>query len=258
MTPKTIETLKALSIYKFLSRKQMARLKIAKHSSAFSRLLNPLIKANFIGKIDATNYGLGHIYFLTKKGAKNISIHLYKQVHEINYCKNKPNLSPQTIHHRTYAIDIQIAIFQACSKEEIPIIFYDREIDTVGSIKKDGVLKRKTRVELPNSSFIEPDAIFMLDTLKGRKLFCVELEHKDFTKKSVAKVKQHILALNSKSVSKKYGHNKAHRCLFVFINNATKSAVVDSLNKIRNIHIWFKLISIDEFLLAPRSQFLDY
>jgi len=220
----------------------MARLGIAKHSSAFSRLLNPLLEAKFIGKIDATNYGLGHIYYLTNKGAKNISNHHYKQIAEINYCKTKPSLSPQTIHHRTYAIDVQIEIFEACKIEGIPIIFYDREIDTVGSIRRDGCLKRKTRVELPNKTFIEPDAIFMLDTRKGKKLFCLELEHKDYTKKSIAKVKRHILALNSKSVSKKYGHEKAHRCLFVYVDTGTMKGVKCSFGTSCNIADWIYFI----------------
>ena len=129
-----------------------------------------------------------------------------------------------------------------------------QEIDTVGSIKKNGVLKRKTRVELPNSTFIEPDAIFMLDTKKGRKLFCLELEHKDYTKKSIAKVNRHILALNSKSISKKYGHDKGHRSLFVYINNKTKISVDNALTKNFNLSRWLISISFEEFSKYPWNK----
>jgi len=156
--------MKALAEYKFLTRAQMARLGIEKYNSAFSKHIVPLVEAGQLGLLDATNYGIGHIYYLRKKGATFLANDQKRELASINYCINKPELSPETLFHRTGAIDIQIELYLTCKEEAVDILFYDRDIDTLGNIRRDNNLVRKTRVSINNGKFLEPDAIFMLSS----------------------------------------------------------------------------------------------
>ncbi len=247
IAPKKIAVLESLAIYKFLTRTQLAKLNIEKYNSAFSKHIKPMVDSNFIGLIDATNYGIGHIYYLKRKGAIFIAGEQKKELSQINYCINKPELSPQTLFHRTGAIDCQIELYGTCKDEDVNVLFYDRDIETLGNIKRDNNLTRKTRIPINDRKHLEPDAIFMLDTPKGKKLYCLEYEHKDYTKKSFQKALSHVRALNMKSPSKKYGHNKAHRTLFIYHNKATMESVMKQLNEsISSIDSWFLFKSYDE------------
>ena len=232
----------------------MAKLGIEKYSSAFSKHLRPLMESNHIGMMDATHYGIGHIYYLKTKGAAFVAREIKEELSKINYCINPPELSPQTLFHRTGAIDCQIELYSTCTAQDIDIIFYDRDIETLGNIKRDNNLVRKTRVPINNRKFLEPDAIFMLDTPKGKKLYCLEYEHKDYTKKSYEKAEKHIRALNMKSPSKKYSHNKGHRTLFIYRNPATMISIMKQLNEnVPNIGSWFLFKSYDD--VVSKGQF---
>lgn len=245
--PKQILIINALSHYKFLTRIQLAKLGVEKYNSAFSKHLRPLIEANYLGMIDATHYGIGHVYYLNKKGALFLSREKKTELYQINYCKNKPTLSSQTLFHRTASIDCQIELYQTCNQEGINVLFYDRDIETLGNVNRDNNLIRKTRIPINNGRYLEPDAIFMLDSPKGRKLYCLEYEHKDYTKKSYQKSLNHVLALNMKSPSLKYNHKKAHRTLFIYQNPATMKSVMHQLNKsVSGINNWFLFKSYDE------------
>ncbi len=244
LPPKQESILTALAEFKFLTRLQLARLGIEKYNSSFTRHCKPLHDAKYIGAIDAVRYGLGHIYYLTKKGADWVSKQQDLELHQINFCINKSGLSLQSLFHRTYAIDCQIELYQSCTTENI--IFYDRDIETLGDVKRNNNLARKTRIPLSGKKQLEPDAIFMLDTHKGKKLYCLEYEHKDFTKKSYQKILMHVEALNLKSPSKKYGHDKAHRTLFVYQNPATMEAVMKQLLiDVSGINSWFLFKTFD-------------
>ncbi|GEM_PF-3495838 len=244
---KSLSILKALSIYKFLTRKQLTRLEIEKHNSALTKHCQPLLEAEWIGVMDATNYGIGHVYYLQKKGALFLSKELKMDIQLINFCQNTPKLTAQTLFHRTGAIDCQIELYLACQENEAKIIFYDRDIEVLGSVRGLEKLVRKTRIPVLDNRHIEPDAIFLLDTPKGQKLFCLEFENEDYTKKSYQKVESHVHALNLKSPSKKYKHDKAHRTLFIYKNPATMKSIMDKVNEnISGIGNWFLFKTYEE------------
>ncbi len=247
VTQKSISILKALAVYKFLSRKQLTRLGVEKHNSALSKYCQPLLEAEWIGVLDATTFGIGHVYYLQKKGALFLSKELKTDIHKINFCKNTPKLTPQTLFHRTGAIDCQIELYRACAENEAKIIFYDRDIEVLGSVRGLEKLVRKTRITILDNRHIEPDAIFLLDTIKGQKLFCLEFENEDYTKKSYQKVEAHVHALNLKSPSNKYKHDKAHKTLFIYKNPATMKSIMDKVNEnISGIGSWFLFKTYEE------------
>lgn len=251
---KILSILKALSVYKFLTRKQLTRLEIEKHNSALSKYCQSMLEADWIGVMDATNFGIGHVYYLQKKGAVLLSKELNIDINVINFCQNTPKLTPQTLFHRTGAIDCQIEIYKACEENEAKIVFYDRDIEVLGSIRGVEKLVRKTRIPVFDNRHIEPDAIFLLDTPKGPKLFCLEFENEDYTKKSYQKVESHVHALNLKSPSKKYKHDKAHRTLFIYKNAATMKSIMDKVNEnISGIGNWF-LFKTYEDVFSPESK----
>ena len=165
IAPKKISILESLARYKFLSRTQLAKLGIEKYSSAFTKHIKPLVESNFLGLIDAKYYGVGHIYYLKKKGATFVVQQQKKELHQIHYCINKPKLSPQTLLHRTGAIDCQIELYGTCENEDVDILFYDRDIETLGNTKRDNNLVRKTRILINDRKYLEPDAIFMLSLI---------------------------------------------------------------------------------------------
>jgi hypothetical protein len=89
----------------------------------------------------------------------------------------------------------------------------------------------------------------MLDTPKGKKLFCLEYENEDYTKKSYQKIEKHVHALNMKSPSKKYKHNKAHKTLFIYKNPATMESIMEKVKEnIGGIGNWFLFKAYDEVL----------
>jgi hypothetical protein len=138
-------------------------------------------------------------------------------------------------------------LFQSCQAKGVGVVFYDRDIEVVGKLNGKGALVRKTRIPLPGSGSIEPDAIFMLDTPEGRKLYCLEFENEDYTKKSYIKVENHIRALNIKSPSAKYKHPKAHRTLLVYKNPSTMKAIMERISEnISGIGSWFLFKTYDE------------
>ena len=246
--------LKSLGLYKFLTRKQLSRLGVEKYNSALTKHCQPFLEAQWIGVMDATNFGIGHVYYLQKKGAVFLSKELKIGLNQINFCQNTPKLTSQTLFHRTGAIDCQIELYLACKENEAKIVFYDRDIDVLGSVRGAEKLVRKTRIPVLDNRHIEPDAIFLLDTPKGQKLFCLEFENEDYTKKSYQKVESHVHALNLKSPSKKYKHDKAHRTLFIYKNPATMKSIMEKVNEnISGIGSWFLFKTYDE-VFSPVSK----
>jgi hypothetical protein len=89
----------------------------------------------------------------------------------------------------------------------------------------------------------------MLGTPKGKKLFCLEYEKEDYTKKSYQKIEKHVHALNMKSPSIKYNHNKAYKTLFIYKNPATMESIMEKVKEnIGGIGNWFLFKTYDEVL----------
>jgi hypothetical protein len=125
---KSLAILKVLSIYKFLTRKQIIRLGVEKYDSALSKRCSPLIEAEWIGVLDATTYGIGHVYYLKSKGAIWLAKETGIDPKEIHFCISKPKLTSQTLYHRTGAIDCQIELFKTCQANQVDVVFYDRRL----------------------------------------------------------------------------------------------------------------------------------
>lgn len=206
-----------------------------------------------IGVQDAKIIRLGHIYYLTKKGRQFLMNEISSDDHTFNFVKKKPSLD-SNIFHRTYAIDCQIELSISTQEKGETILFYHKDVDN-----SPGNLERKTRISLSPNNQIEPDAIFMLDTIKGRKLYCLEFEYRDSFSKSFAKAKKYIQATNKKSVSKRFNHPKGHRTLFIYHDEKMMTRIMDKLVKEANgLNNWFLFKTYDEVLSPLRlikSQF---
>lgn len=213
MTDKQSLIIRNLGKYKLLTRSQMARLGIEKYKSNLSKYCTPLIDSKIVGCLDAKQYGLGHIYYLTKKGAIQLHNMNDTPMEAINYFKSSLHLKPQNLHHRKYAIDAQIELQKSVERHKMDLVLYDRDIDT-----HNAKLSRKTLLNLPQNNFLEPDAIFKLQTPNGVKLYCLELENNTYAKRSFEKILKHIIALNNRIPSQKYEHPKAHRVLMIYTN----------------------------------------
>lgn len=225
----------------------MAKLGVEKYNSALSVHLKALLEADYISFLDATPYGIGYIYYLKKKGALALSRNMEISIDEISFCNNTPKPGIQTLFHRTNAIDCHIEVYKCCQSRNIKLLFYDREFETLGNMKRDNNLTRKTRLYLGQNVILEPDAIFMIQTSNSNKLYCLEYEHRDFTKKSIQKALKHVQALNLKAPSQKYSHPKAHRVLFIYHNVSTMNAVMDYLNNnVSSINSWFLFKTYEE------------
>lgn len=231
----------------------MARLGIERYNSNYSKYLNPLLEANMIDIQDARMISLGYIYYLTKKGFITLSAIESLPDSIISYPKRKPSLD-SNVFHRTYAIDCQIELEMSCQTSGDQILFYEKDIDN-SDIKN----VRKTRISLSTKSHIEPDAIFMLRTNYGDKLYCFEFEHKDSFQKSMDKIEKYIYATNHKSVSKKYNHPKGHRTLFVYHDEKLMNRIMDKAASLyKDLGTWFLFKSYGEVIphtTLTKSQF---
>lgn len=228
--PKQVAILKYLSKYKFLSRKQMARLGVASKNSNLNAPCRDLVDANFIGEINARNYGIGYVYYLKKKGALNLAEH-EEAFNEINYVENDPKLQPSTLHHRYGAISCQIELDLSSLIHNYDVGFYHRDIERKGNIRKDHNLSKATRVSV-KGKILEPDANFIV----AGRLFAFEYENQTHTARSIEKLTRHCDALDIRALGKEYNYKsgdswKLHRVLCVYEKESIMKAVMKKMLK---------------------------
>ena len=261
LSTKQIKILESLATYQYLTISQFARLGVDGYRSNISTQLKGLRdkKKNLVDRIsDGGMNDFEDVYFLTKYGAEVIAEHIETDIEGIKMPRSKPKRWQQSYYHRRSSTDCQIELYLSASEYEVEL--YYKETERTGNTRRDNNLARKTRIDT-RGGYLEPDAIFKLDTTKGSKLYLFEMERRDNrTKKQLEeKLRKHVHALNMKSASRLYNHKKAHRVLFVFEHEATMKFAIDFLKKnVEGADFWFLFKLYDEVVpgwVAPKGKF---
>lgn len=262
ITPTQGKVLRSLARYKFLTNSQLARLGVFKNAPRASKVMSELREGkDALVDLRETGQHLEVVYYIKyDKAAQIIAEHLDLGLKEIKYPKSKPTLSYDSYRHRKMAIDCQIELYSYCQEEGIGIEFYDRDIDRTGNVRKDNNLTKRTSVTLPDGRNLEPDANFLLDTQIGKKLYCLEYERRDNRTKSdlIEKFDKHLRALNAGLISKKYGHPKAHRVLFVFEHPNVMEWAMEEASKIGQLDNWFLFKTYADVVNEVRREGNNY
>lgn len=237
-----IKCLEMLGFFQYLTISQFGRLGYAKYRSNFTNLvISKLKQLQYIDVISFNGKEYENIYFLTDKGCDLLAEQNGVSKDILKRPKRKPDWSVGGYYHRKYEIDCQVECFLSSKRENVPIVFYDTELERIDNQRKENNLEKRTRVDT-NFGYLEPDSIFLLETQNGKKLFALELERRDNRTKSQLdeKLNKHVSALNLKAVSQKYGHDKGYRILFVCEHQPTRDYMIDYLLKnVSNCEFWF-------------------
>lgn len=217
---KKLKLLEHLAKYKFLSRKQLARIGLEKYNSNFSGhkgICTIPEKLKLIGWSNGGKEDIGYVYYLTKKGAMVMAEHYTKPLEKINFCRTHPVHSNPSIEHTVNSVWCQIECEIFAAWNDLEIDFYLKETEKVRKKISDAVAEGSTRVSIGNG-YLQPDAIFSVNN----KLFTFEYENENDPREFLRKMDKHCQALYYKSVGQKMGvYNKngkpkLHRSLFVF------------------------------------------
>jgi len=127
-----------------------------------------------------------NIYYLLKKGALFISENLGIELEDIQYPKNIDGIFRNDYFHRISTVNSQISFEQWAKRLDYTVLFFHTYFHKVGSAKgtKDNnPLKSITRIEIDETTFIEPDAIFLYRTKERLQLMVLEVHNgKDVTR----------------------------------------------------------------------------
>ena len=208
LSPKPLEALEALSIYRFLTVKQFVKLGIgASEASVRKNILpklhrsrKPLAKKRKLGQF------LPEVHYLTEHGAKHLSEVHKLPIEEFPYPKGQVQFGAMFAHHRFAQVDFHIGFRQwANSRPDVEILFTDMDFDIIGS-RRHGTFTKKTEIRLPNSnSPIVPDGIFGVKINGEPRIYILEIHRKTETKQVVTQLKRYMDVLETGAVATKYG-----------------------------------------------------
>lgn len=139
------------------------------------------------------------LHYLTPKGATTVADFLRVDLEGVKYPKSTNTLVKNDFVHRIKTIDLRIAYDEWIANTLFEPLFFDTYFDSVGSQKKQesGFLKSKTRVDLSNGDFIDPDALFGYDDTEGVRLFVLEVANGHDTQRIVKQIKNVVFGVYS-------------------------------------------------------------
>ncbi len=126
---------------------------------------------------------------------------------QIKYPKATNTLVKNDFLHRIHTLDLMIAYDKWIDTAGYNKLFFDVYFDTNGSQRdqKNGALRSKTRIEMGNQGFIDPDGIFAFEQQDMCRIFVLEMANGFDTKRIVEQIKKNLMASYNGLVGDKYG-----------------------------------------------------
>lgn len=225
ISEKQLQVLEQLSIYKYLTSKQLFRMGIYSSEKVTRDLaLTPLKKSplNYIKAVDFGFYPskgrLHSIHHLTKKGALFLE-ETSREEGKVFYPKGKVDFS-RDYFHRTQFIDLHIALRQWAEATGQEVLFFDSYFES----SKDRQGKKfvaSTQVQLFNRS-VTPDGNFcLLMADQQKRLFTLELHRGNNLEKIKAQLYRHSQIFENNLLADKYNHPFNHYILSVYEDEKT-------------------------------------
>jgi len=239
-SPTQEKMLRSLARYKFLTISQMLRLGVAKHQPNVSKNLKTLRDRKLVATqgfsmvqrddVSQKSKRVESIFYLTPKGAKEVMERLELPEEKIKFPKQVKTLFSNVYFHRKYAIDCEISANISALEKGYEVTLFDRDFDKVGSNRK-GKGASKTKIQTKGDNYIIPDANFILSNQDDEKLFTLELHNERASRAIATQLTNHTFAVENGSVGLKYGIERLHRVLNVFIEENKMNTVLEKLQK---------------------------
>lgn len=242
--PTQTNILLALAKYKFLTVSQMIRLGVATqksnlnpHLKRLQRKARPFIKQMEFGSHPREGK-LEYFYYLTPTAKRTLIDDLQMQPDEIRLPIGTSSLFSNDYFHRKSTINCEIALELAAPAQDCEVLFFDTYFDKLGSNRKGGTSRAKTKIDMKEGKYLIADAVFMLQTPIQQELYCFEVHNGKNTKKAHKQLRQYVEALQLGSASIKYDHKspdksryRACRILFAFEHEGIMQATIERLQE---------------------------
>lgn len=126
---------------------------------------------------------------------------------QIKYPKATNTLVKNDFLHRIHTLDLMIAYNKWIDTAGHHKLFFDVYFDTNGSQRdqKNGALRSKTRIEMGNQGFIDPDGIFAFEQQDMCRVFVLEMANGFDTRRIVEQIRKNLMASYNGLVGDKYG-----------------------------------------------------
>lgn len=158
------------------------------------------------------------LHYLTRKGAAIVAESEGIELESVKYPKSTNTLVKNDFLHRIATIDLMIAFDERIDKMGYEKLFFDVYFDMVGSQRKqaESALKSKTRIQLDDRQFIDPDGIFAFEDGNGVRLFVLEVANGHDSKRVLEQIRRNLIASYKGLVGDKYGIAQTATLLVVF------------------------------------------
>jgi hypothetical protein len=234
LTPQQANILTALAKFKYMGKSHFISYNVAKANPIIYINLNLLCEKKLINKHRfATIPRMGRmedLFSLTEKGARVVAENLDIPLDSVKYPSRASTEFKNDYEHRVATVSMMISFVVWCEKNNFEIDFFDTYFDKVGSQRKsDTGIQSKTRLDLPNETFISPDAIIKYSTNQQSYLFCMEVYNGKDTKRINEQLRKLTFATFEGIPSKKYDFSKANRNLIVLEHEEYIKYAIDRL-----------------------------
>ncbi len=207
--------LEALAEYRFLTVKQMVRLKIGKSETSIrDNILAPLYSRYRapINKQDVGKFlGASYVWSLTAKGARDLAEFWEVPEDKVPFPKGGVQFSTQ-YWHRIAQIDFHIAVNQWAETIGAEIVLKAR--DYIKTLENNRA--PETKIIFDDGNFIIPDGVFGIRFQGKLFLYALEIHHADSTERITAKLKNYFKALVEKKISERWNYDLACYVLSVY------------------------------------------
>jgi hypothetical protein len=244
LPPTQTKILLGLAKYKFLTTSQMIQLGVATKRSNLTPHLQKLRNGTrpFIGRMEFGTHPkegrLEDFYYLKTKAKNALMEELQMDEKDIHIPLGTSTLFSNDYFHRKYTLDCHIAIEQVAGKRNCEVLLFERYFDKIGSNRKGGTLRAKTRIDIGKENHLIADGVFILKTPKQEELYCLEMYNGKDTKRVHKQLRQYVQALALGSPSIKYDHKtedgsryRGCRVLSIFEYESCMKAVIERLEK---------------------------
>lgn len=224
----------ALAKFKYLTPTQMIALGFGNDQRRINKKLRTLHQKGYIDHHSfpvVTKKGrIENVHFLTKKGKKLLVESRILQDNEVRMPIGTSTMFHKDYYHRKWTIDFHINIDRWCEDTGSFIVYFDTYFDKTGENRTTASLRSKTRIDLPDNSFLIPDSIFLLDFPNGnRELYLFEMCNGKNTLRTIKQIKQHAQAIAEGSINESLGHKKPYYVLHLFEERTHMEAVMQRL-----------------------------
>lgn len=222
LSPQQRRTLRALSIFRFLTVRQLIALGISKNADSLGdKTIRPLRGKKLL---ETQSFGIGKadVHCLTRTGAAELAEHYQVPLKMFPHPVNGVQFGDNYYHHRLAQIDFNIGLqLWAHNRHDVELLKADMDFVGEGSHRR-GKFIPSTQVRITNDPTpIVPDGIFQLHSESDHDLLYLFEVHKTTQTTAAARqLRRYLYALNQGVFSEKYGIQTAP--LFVqFIASTT-------------------------------------